>query len=157
MVLQDDGDLIRGLGFVTLYAAYLEEAVDQCVYVLLRAEHEPDQQIFRRSTSQKIEYVQKRVSNLRPLPDDLAQLPEALEFSNTLLEQRNLIIHGRIYDIPGQGEVRKAGRHGIPDQPASSQELYALANQLFEMRSPLLYASVSALPRLLQNLQKPNE
>ena len=41
MALVDDGDVIRGLGFVTLYAAYLEEAVDECVDVLLAADPEP--------------------------------------------------------------------------------------------------------------------
>ena len=28
MALESDGDVVRGLGFVTLYAAYLEEEVD---------------------------------------------------------------------------------------------------------------------------------
>lgn len=30
MPINDDGDIVRGLGFVTLYAAYMEEAIDQC-------------------------------------------------------------------------------------------------------------------------------
>lgn len=29
MTLVDDGDLIRGLGYVALYSAYLEEAIDE--------------------------------------------------------------------------------------------------------------------------------
>lgn len=31
MSLTDDGDLIRGLGYVALYAAYLEEAICRSV------------------------------------------------------------------------------------------------------------------------------
>jgi len=29
MALTDNGDLIRGLGYVSLYAAYLEEAIEE--------------------------------------------------------------------------------------------------------------------------------
>ena len=34
MTLIDDGDLIHGLGYVALYAAYLEEDVDECLNVV---------------------------------------------------------------------------------------------------------------------------
>jgi hypothetical protein len=33
-VIQNDGDIVRGLGFVTLYAAYLEEQIDNLLIML---------------------------------------------------------------------------------------------------------------------------
>ena len=37
-MLNDDGDIVRGLGFVALYAAYLEEQVDNLLEALDRVE-----------------------------------------------------------------------------------------------------------------------
>ena len=34
MPLQRDNDVVRGLGFVALYAAYLEEQVDNLLFIL---------------------------------------------------------------------------------------------------------------------------
>ena len=33
-MLQDDGDIVRGLGFVALYAAYLEEQIENLLIML---------------------------------------------------------------------------------------------------------------------------
>ena len=33
MTIKDDGDIARGLAFVTLYAAYMEEAIEECAFV----------------------------------------------------------------------------------------------------------------------------
>lgn len=34
MHISDDGDIVRGLGFVTLYAAWVEEVVDNLLRIL---------------------------------------------------------------------------------------------------------------------------
>ncbi len=34
MHIENDGDIVRGLGFVTLYAAYLEEQIDNLLFML---------------------------------------------------------------------------------------------------------------------------
>lgn len=147
MPIRDDGDLIRGLGFVALYAAYLEEGIDEVVEVLAAAHPEFDQRIPRRSTAQKIEYIRGRMRGLEPLPQELAHFPDVLDAISELLEQRHLMIHGRVYHVPGIGDVRRPARHGLAEQPATSKELYALANELFEARTPLNHASMFALPR----------
>jgi hypothetical protein len=147
MPLADDGDLIRGLGFVALYAAYLEEGIDEVLEVLAAADSGFDQRVRRRSTGQKIEYIRERFRTLEPLPQELAHFPDVLAWISELLEQRHLIIHGRVYNVPGVGDVRRPARHGLPEQVATSRELYALANELFEARTPLNHASTFALPR----------
>ena len=37
-MLNDDGDIVRGLGFVALYSAYLEEQIDNLLFMLSAAE-----------------------------------------------------------------------------------------------------------------------
>ena len=37
-MLNDDGDIVRGLGFVALYAAYLEEQIDNLLEALVQVE-----------------------------------------------------------------------------------------------------------------------
>lgn len=149
MPLADDGDLIRGLGFVALYAAYLEEGIDEVLEVLAAADAGFDQRVRQRSTGQKIEYIRERIRTLDPLPQELAHFPDVLTGITELLERRHLIIHGRVYNVPGVGDVRRPARLGLPEQAATSSELYALAKELFEARTPLNHASMFALPRRL--------
>ncbi len=37
-MIPDDGDIVRGLGFVALYAAYLEEQIDNLLTMLAAIE-----------------------------------------------------------------------------------------------------------------------
>lgn len=148
MALVDDGDLIRGLGYVALYAAYLEEAVDECLNVVASHDAERSDRMYRWPTSQKIEYIQRQLQNLEPLSDELANFPSILQATGDLLEERNLVIHGRVYAVPNIGDVRISGRPGVPETPANSEELYALANDLYSARNPLLHASMFSLHRM---------
>lgn len=148
MTLIDDGDLIRGLGFVALYAAYLEEAVDECLAVVSAHDAGYDERLFRRPTSKKIEYILRRMQTLEPLSSELARFPAILGKISNLLEDRNRVIHGRVYAIPNVGDVRISGRPGVPEVRANSAELYALANILLAARDPLLHASMFSLHRL---------
>lgn len=146
--LADDGDVIKGLGFVALYTAYLEESVDECVDVLLAADPEPDDRMHRRPTSEKVRYSQRQLERLAPLPAELSQLPAVLAYVIELLEQRNQLVHGRIYAEYGAPDRLRSGRRGVPDREVTSAELYELANTIFEIRTPLMHASMFALPRL---------
>ena len=147
MALIDDGDLIRGLGFVALYAAYLEDAVDECLTAVAVRDPESDPKLYRRPTSKKIEYIQQQLKRLEPLSEELAKFPTILQAISGLLEERNLVIHGRVYDVPGVGDVRISGRPGIPEKPATSAELYVLANDLYSACDPLFHASMFSLHR----------
>src|SRR5450759_791200 len=91
MALTDDGDLIRGLGFVALYAAYLEEAVDECLEVVLAQDAERDDGLYRRPTSQKIEYIHKQLRELEPLSEELERFLQVLPEICELLEKRNFV------------------------------------------------------------------
>lgn len=149
MPLNDDGDSIKGLGFVALYAAYLEEAVDGCLEVLCGVETENYARLLKRPTSNKIEWIRGKLAGLAPLPEELEDLPENLSIVIALLEERNSVIHGRVYVVQSVGDIRYSGRLGAPTQEVISEELYSLANDLIGACDPLKHASMFALPRLL--------
>jgi hypothetical protein len=149
MPIADDGDIVRALGFVTLYAAYVEEAVDDCVSVLITTDRDVDERLFRQPISEKIRYCQRRLRALAPLTAELQYLPDALDYTRRLLEERHDVVHGRLYaGVDGQ-DIRRSGRQGVPDRQVTSGELYDLANALFDARNPLLHASQFQLQRLL--------
>jgi hypothetical protein len=58
MPLQRDDDVVRGLGFVGLYAAYLEEQIDNLLFMLQPIEQFPESE-QRWQTSRKIEKAKK--------------------------------------------------------------------------------------------------
>lgn len=149
MPLNDDGDIVRGLGFVTIYAAYMEEAVDECRQVLMRRDSEPPKRIERWPIGERVKYVRDRLATHAPLPDELAGLPHLLDYIDELLERRNEVIHRRIYGgMQGEKDELRPGRPGGSAKPIASDELYALANSLFETLGPLNHASMFALRRL---------
>lgn len=138
MNLRDDGDIIRGLGFVALYAAYLEEATDECVAALAKADSALDQRLPKWPASRKIEYCEKQLEGLRSKEGEIERLRSALQACSELLEWRNDVLHGRIYAKYGEPDVRKSGRAGVPDREIASGELYELAQHLFDACGPLI-------------------
>jgi hypothetical protein len=146
VALIDDGDLIRGLGYVVLYAAYLEEAIDECVDVLLANKPIPEQRIRNQQTSQKVKYICNRLDEWEPLSDELLKFRNGLQPITDILEDRNLVIHGRIY-ATGSGDILKPARRGLPEKSATSAELYSLANALGAAQTHMLIGSMFGLPR----------
>jgi hypothetical protein len=153
-MLNDDGDVIRGLGFVTLYAAYMEEAVDDCFRVLLAARAKPDERIWRQPTSAKLRYCRRRLDELAPITEELRQFADVLDYVGMLLERRHEYIHGRIYAQFNAPDQLSSGRRNVPDREIRSAELYELANAMWRIRSPLMSASMFALSRLIAARKK---
>ena len=149
MPMTNDGDIVRGLGYTTLYAAYMEEAVDECRIVLMRRDPAPPEGIEKWSISRRVEYVQERLTQFAPLPQELAGLPSHLDYIQDLLERRNEVIHGRIYgSLQGEKDVLRPGRPTGSARPITSAELYDLANEMFSTLGALNHASKFAIPRL---------
>lgn len=148
MHLNDNGDMIRALGFVALNAAYLEEQIDECLERFISAGLSNEN--FRKmQVSSKIKEIKIKLGTFVPLPNELVYLPDYLDTVRNLLEKRNEVIHGRIYVDPELGDIRRSGRRGVPDKAATSLELYSLANELSAALQPLMHASVFRLQRLL--------
>jgi len=147
MTPQNDDDVIRGLGFVALYAAYLEEQIDNLLFVLQPVEPFPEAE-QRWPTSRKIEKAKRLVAALEFGYRDA--LLRDLESSRKLLEWRNEVIHGRIYANFDRPDTLKSGRPYAPDRMIKASELYDLATSLEEARVALYRPMVFQIPRALQ-------
>lgn len=150
MPLQNDGDVVRGLGFVALYAAYLEEQIDNLLFMLQLLEAFPKAE-QRWPTSRKIEKSKRLVSALAFEYRDA--LLADLDASRQLLDRRNEVIHGRIYANFDRPDTLKSGRPNTPDRIVESAELYELANNLDEARCALYRPMILQIPRAMQACQ----
>lgn len=147
MALTDDGDLIRGLGYVALYAAYLEEAIEEVFSAVNSVNGIHDPKMDRWQISRKLDHISQSMGGWAGMADELTRFLACIDPLKALLERRNLVIHARIYADPKTGDVLKPARAGYPEVPAVSADLYDLANELFQARNPCLNASMFAIPR----------
>jgi len=146
-MLADDGDIARGLGFVSMYSAWVEEDVDDLLRAMAPLEpfHERKQ---RWPISRKLNNAAALVRTLNS--SELAGLPEALEDAISLFERRNELLHGRIYAGHDNIDYVQSGRPNIPTRPITSAELYELANEFWEYRGNLIGPQLFRLPRAVR-------
>lgn len=111
MVLADDGDIVRGLGFVTMYAAWVEEDVDDILHLVTPVELF-DEEKQRWPISRKLRHAARIVRMLKS--EELEGLPEALEGAVSLFESRNEFVHGRIYAGLDRVDYIQGGRPHSP-------------------------------------------
>jgi hypothetical protein len=150
--LQNDNDIIRGLGFVTLYSAYLEEQIDNLLLMLKKIEQFTEKEQSW-SVSRKIKKAMAIVGTLdfEGRNDLIADLNEAKKTFN----KRNIIVHGRIYGNFDRADTLKSGRPNIPDRAIDPVELYELANHFSDLRGEIYRPMIFAIPRALANHEKP--
>lgn len=145
-MLEDEGDVVRGLGFVTMYSAWVEDDVDDLLRLLTPIEAF-NEKIQRYPISRKLKHAATVVERLDS--DEVQTLPGELRAGIGLFEYRNKMIHGRIYvDVNGITYVR-SGRPNAPTQPITSAELYNLANKFHDYRARLIGPQYSLLPRAI--------
>jgi len=147
MPLQRDNDVVRGLGFVALYAAYLEEQIDNLLFMLQLIEQFSENE-QRWQTSRKIEKAKRLVQRLEFEYRDT--LLADLDASKQLLDWRNEVIHGRIYANFERPDTLKSGRPNIPDRVVTPNELYNLADNLADARAALYRPMIFQIPRSMQ-------
>ncbi len=147
MPLHRDSDIVRGLGFVALYAAYLEEQIDNLLYMLNPIEQFPEIE-QRWQTSRKIEKAKRLVSRLEFEHCDA--LLAALDSAKRLFDSRNEVIHGRIYSNFDRHETLKSGRPNTPDRVVNPAELYDLADDFDAIRLELHRSMIFQIPRSMQ-------
>jgi hypothetical protein len=149
MPIANDGDIVRGLGYTTLYAAYMEEAIDECRVALMKRDPAPPKGIEKWPISRHVAYIQQRLAQVVPLPAELSGLPSCLDYVSDLLARRNEVVHGRIYsNLQGDKDELRPGRPTGSARPITSAELYDLANEIFATLGALNHASMYAIQRL---------
>ena len=145
-MLDDDGDLVKALGYVSMYSAWLEEDVDD----LLRALHEIepfDEATQRWPISRKLRHTATIVRRLSS--DEVRSLPHDLEEASDLFERRNEVIHGRVYAGPDQRDYLQSGRPDVPTREITSAEVYQLANEIWGYRGAFTGPPIFRLPRAI--------
>ncbi len=145
---QDDGDIVRGLGFVTLYSSYLEEQIE-CLLAMLAPIVAFGEDEQRWPISRKIKQAQKIIKKIEfETKDDLLC---DLKTCKELFEDRNKLVHGRIYGNYDRPDTLKSGRSNVPDTDISSQELYQLSEEFFNFRSAVSRPMIFKIPEAIAN------
>jgi len=145
--LRSDGDVIRGLGFVTLYSAYAEEQAD-CLLDWLSPIQDFDDTTKRLPISKKLKHALKIVETLGW--KELRDLKDVLRHGPGLFERRNEVVHGRIYARHKRPAKLKSSRPNVSDREIESEELYELANDFMNYRAALHRPTLSDLHRLIR-------
>ena len=145
-MLTSDGDIIRGLGFVTLYSSYAEEEVDNLLERLAPVEIFNDK-MKKWPISRKLDHAARIVRRLACA--ELQELEQTLQAVSALFARRNEIVHGRIYAGFEAGDTLRSGRPNTPDRPIEATELYDLANNFMNCKCALYRPTIFKLPRCL--------
>ncbi|MCU7934554.1 MAG: hypothetical protein KZQ99_06705 [Candidatus Thiodiazotropha sp. (ex Dulcina madagascariensis)] len=143
-MLKDDGDIARGLGFVSMYSAWVEEDIDDILRLLGPVEPFMEKQ-QRWPISRKLDHVAEIVRCLNS--GELIGLPKDLEVAKVLFERRNEVIHGRIYAGFDKADYVQSGRPNMPTRQITSDELYRLANEFWNYRGAFIAPQIFRLPR----------
>jgi len=148
--MEDDGDIVRALGFVTLNASYLEEQIESLLELLsLYSEYKGSWQI-----SSKIKHSKATLTDLdkNRFSDVIIDLDTCLR----IFEDRNALVHGRIYAGLNRPDTLKSSRPNVPDRVVESSELYQLANEMQKFRSAVYRPMIFEIPKALNAIQAKN-
>jgi len=141
-----DNDIVRALGFVALYAAYVEEGVDVVMERLGLVKKITDKE-RKWPISRKINWCIDVIEALKN--SELAQLVSLLSETKRILEERNEVIHGRIYAGNERSDNLKSGRPGVPEREVTADELYDLAEELFKLQAAVPNINMFATMRAI--------
>ncbi len=142
-MLNDDGDIVKALGYVSLYGAYLEEQVEDLVNLL-----EPIKKYKKGfQISDKIIHTRKaiRLLSAEDFQDLLNDLCTCLE----IFQDRNELLHGRIYAGLNRPDTLKSNKPDVFDRPVTSFELYRLANEMYDFRIAIYRPMIFQLPKAI--------
>lgn len=127
-MLEDDGDIVKSLGFVSLHASYLEEQIENLVTML-----EPVKKYTKGwHISDRIIHAKKAIRKLNR--EEFDELLIDLDTCLDIFQDRNELLHRTIYSGLGRPDTLKSSKADIPDRPVYSSELYQLANEMTNFR-----------------------
>jgi hypothetical protein len=147
MVGAFEGDLVRPLGLVTLYAAYAEGEIDELLSVLPAPEPFDDSK-RQWQVGRKLTYAQRLIRKLKA--SDLSGLQSTLEDAKALFRQRNELVHGRLFS----GGRLVSNRTDVPVQQVSVEDIVGLAERIFSWKEQLWMHRCRHLLPLLSALRE---
>ena len=151
MPMTDDGDIIRGIGFVTVYSAHLEDRLTN----LIQLSTEFKKKKFPWNLKDRAISLRKLlIEQFDTTPDyigkaqDRNQVIQTLNAVEIITEERNIIIHSAL--ISNQtGDVTQKNCRDNTETEIKSAEAYELANYIWEL-SANVYGLIFPITRLIQ-------
>lgn len=135
-----EGDLIRPLGLVTLYAAYAEAELDELIDSISIAQPYDDSK-RQWTVGKKLKYAARIARAFKA--NDLSEIVLEMKRGGDLFNKRNSLIHGRLF----AGGRLVSNRMDRPVQVVSPETITALAEELFSWKERLwLHRCKSVLP-----------
>ncbi|MBL8252074.1 MAG: hypothetical protein JNJ76_00545 [Candidatus Competibacter sp.] len=135
-----EGDLIRPLGLMVLYAAYAEGELDDLIESISTKEPYGDE---RRAwnVGKKLTLAQRLARAFTE--NDLSAVAKTVKAGAALFDKRNMLVHGRLF----QGGKLLSNRRATPVQYISAEEITQLAEELWAWKEQLwLYRCKMVLP-----------
>ncbi len=135
-----EGDLIRPLGLMVLYAAYAEGELDDLIESMSTTEpYNDDRRAW--NVGKKIKLAQRLARAFTE--NDLSEIAKTVKAGTALFEKRNVLVHGRLF----QGGRLVSNRRGTPTQFISAAEITQLADDIWAWKEQLwLYKCKMVLP-----------
>src|SRR6266496_1402496 len=140
-----EGDLVRPLGLVTLYAAYAEGEIDELLSELPAPL--PFDEVKRQwPVGRKLIYAQRLIRRLKS--SDLSDLQTTLEDAKALFKLRNELVHGRLFSA---GRL-VSNRTNVSVRQVSAEDIVGLAELIFGWKERLWMHRCRHLLPLLSTL-----
>lgn len=137
-----EGDLVRPLGFVVLYASYAEWEICEILRALSDESSLPENWV-RNTVGWKLSQVSKALGQLGE--EDAPDLVVAIKDARALFDQRNELVHGVLF---AGGRLHSMDPE-VPARGTSVDEVAALAEALFNCRERLnVYRQKQLAPAL---------
>lgn len=145
-MIEDDGDEIRGLGFSTLHAAYLEGVIHDLLVMLSPVQNYTEEE-QRWAIARKIKVARQRIKKLSNANFD--ELYETLAQCKDHFDWRNEILHSLIYSPEYVKDNLVSTRPGVPARRLEAKELYDFANNFNSLRLSVQLPMKSDLPKAI--------
>lgn len=155
----DNGDIVRAVGFVAIYGAYLEERIAEITenvkdVISLR------NNITRLSASDQAKHLLTSLKSAYDIsPDyfskqqDLKQVASVLSAVAGHLKDRHVVIHATLIAKSGSDVIIRKNRRTSTEEQVKSKEVLDLANDLFDLQSEIDGLKFP-IERLMQALAK---
>ncbi|HAU1249845.1 TPA: hypothetical protein F8R87_08495 [Legionella pneumophila] len=140
MTIYDDGDIIRGVGFVAVYSAYLEDEVVELIELtahitsLRKNIHQlslTDQakhlrKVFKKLFEETHDWIGKK--------EEQTQTAHILKIVEKITSERNQTIHSQLISNQA-GIITQKNRRLNTKNQIKSADVYNLANYIFDLTS----------------------
>lgn len=153
-MIENDGDEVRAVGFIAIYAAHLEARIHDLLELLSPIVPYPEEE-QRWQISRKMDACKKRVAKLAD--ENLAELISDLDKCRDHFEWRNEILHSQLFSPEYNENNLVSTRPRVEPRATNAEELYMLANNLSSLNSNIYRPQIFDIPKSVVKYQDANK